>query len=542
MLTSEQIAAYRDRAEKLADPIADFLLEDVARRVSEAGQLTSTAAYQAWQLQTLGVSQKELQKELKKRLKVSQKELDELLTQSAEAGYRFDLERLSASGAVSWEKNEALRQMAEETVEQTRKEVSAITQKLGLVDPYGKTLPLREAYRSCADFAFRQAVSGAADRDTAVRRAVKNLAERGVRVIDYESGRHASLEAAVRRSVMDNLGRMQERISLRNHDELGADGWEISAHANSAPDHEPFQGKQYSDEEYEALNDMLVRRIGTLNCGHAAFPIVMGVSEPRYTEEELEQFRADNERGVTVDGRHYTGCEAVQERQRLERAVRTQKRRVLVDKAAGDEEKLLTDQIRLKRYEQEHSRFSKAAGLRTENERAQVAGAEIEKISENFPKGLAKYSNSVKTEFGKFNTTDDPMREVTGCGLDSNPKEIQAILDDLRASGVEIRYVGNNMAYAPGILPGTAGQFIIDRQASYSAWAHEYKHFCDDRADGFQGLRIFMDTEKCIQREVDAYNVEIELAKKADRPDIIKRLEELKEQEVRRFDADANAD
>ena len=128
-------------------------------------------------------------------------------------------------------------------------------------------------------------------------------------------------------------------------------------------------------KEEQVLKSNFMHAIGTLNCGHAAFPIVMGVSEPRYTEEELEQFRADNERGVTVDGRHYTGCEAVQERQRLERAVRTQKRRVLVDKAAGDEEKLLTDQIRLKRYEQEHSRFSKAAGLQTERERVQTAGA-----------------------------------------------------------------------------------------------------------------------------------------------------------------------
>ena len=98
------------------------------------------------------------------------------------------------------------------------------------------------------------------------------------------------------------------------------------------------------------------------------------------------------------------------------------------------------------------------------------------------------------------------------------------------------------MAYAPGILPGTPGQFIIDRNASYSAWAHEYKHFCDDRADGFPGMRIFMDTEKCKQREIDAYNVEIELARKANRLDIVKRLEELKAREVGRFDEDANAD
>lgn len=59
---------------------------------------------------------------------------------------------------------------------------------------------------------------------------------------------------------------------------------------------------------------------------------------------------------------------------KIERAIRKQKNRILVDEAAGDKDKLLSDQIRLQRYRQEYVRFSKAAGLRTQNERAQVAG------------------------------------------------------------------------------------------------------------------------------------------------------------------------
>ena len=60
MLTPEQIAAYRDWAGKITDPINDFLLEDIARRIAEAGQLTSTASYQVWRAQQLGTSQREL--------------------------------------------------------------------------------------------------------------------------------------------------------------------------------------------------------------------------------------------------------------------------------------------------------------------------------------------------------------------------------------------------------------------------------------------------------------------------------------------------
>lgn len=193
---------------------------------------------------------------------------------------------------------------------------------------------------------------------------------------------------------MGGLGLMQEQIAKQNHDDLGCDGWEISAHAASAPDHEPIQGKQYSDAEYDALNNSLVRRIGTLNCGHVASPIILGVSSPQYTPEELEKFRKDNEKGVTVDGRHYTMYEATQMQRKLERSIRTQKRRILVDETTGDKDKLLTDQIKLQRLSQEYRRFSKAADLRTQEERIEVARFGV--------KQAAKASAAAKQHYQKW--------------------------------------------------------------------------------------------------------------------------------------------
>ena len=131
-----------------------------------------------------------------------------------------------------------------------------------------------------------------------------------------------------------------------------------------------------------------------------AFPIILGVNDPQYTPEELEKFRADNEKGVTIDGKHYTGYEATQMQRKLERAIRKQKTRILIDETAGDKEKLLTDQIKLQRYRQEYSRFSKAAGLRTENERTQVAGFGRKKgtltlVGEQSPRPVKKTSYAV---------------------------------------------------------------------------------------------------------------------------------------------------
>lgn len=374
MLTSDQIEVLRELSGQVMDPVVDFLIEDIARRVSEAGQLTSTAAYQVWRAQNLGVSQKRLKKEIAKRLMVSMEQAEQLLTQAAEVGYEFDLARFPTVEGIPFAENTSLQQILDATVQQAQEDLTNVTQTMGFVAANGKCVGLSDAYRQCCDFAFQKVVTGAQDYTSAIRDAVRGLAEKGIQTIDYDSGVHTSLEAAVRRNIMGGLGLMQEQISQQNHDDLGCDGWEISAHAASAPDHEPIQGKQYSDAAYIRLNNSLVRRIGTLNCGHSASPIILGVNSPQYTDEELEEMRRANEEGVTVEGKHYTMYEATQRQRSLERSMRKQKRRILIDESTGDKEKLQWDQIRLVRTREEYHRFSEAAGLREQWERAEAAG------------------------------------------------------------------------------------------------------------------------------------------------------------------------
>lgn len=374
MLTPDQINALRDAARQITDPITEYLLQDIARRIAEAGQLTSTAQYQVWRLQRLGKSQRKVERELRRLLQLSRKQIRKILHQSAQSGYELDISRFPITAAIPFEKNAVLQQIVSAAAELAQEDFTNIVQTIGFVNPYGKPEPLTRAYITSCDFAFKQVVTGAASYTEAVRQATRNLAAKGVRVIDYESGVHTSLEAAVRRNIMGGLGLMQEQVSQVTHDQLGCDGWEITAHANSAPDHEPIQGRQYPDGAYQVLNGSLRRRIGTLNCGHAAFPIILGVNRPQYTPEELEKFRTDNEKGVTVDGRHYTGYQATQMQRSIERAIRAQKRKVMVDEAAGDQEKLAQDKTKLAVLHQRYREFSKAAGLRTQEERTEVAG------------------------------------------------------------------------------------------------------------------------------------------------------------------------
>lgn len=370
MLTPEQIEGFRLAAGRLIDPVNTYLLKDIARRIQEAGKLTSTAAYEAWQVEWLGKGRKELERELSQLLGVTRREARKLLRSAARYGYDTTLSRYPGH-LVPFDTNQAIQQIVSAAVTLAGDELKNITQTKAIlmVDPYGRYQALPKAYCACTDYAFQQVFTGAADYNTAIRQACAGIAKHGVSIA-YASGVHTSLEAAVRRNIMGGLGLMTEQISRQNHDDLGCNGWEISAHANSAPDHEPIQGRQYSDKAYDTLNNGLVRRIGTLNCGHVASPIILGVNSPQYSAEELEKFRQDNEVGVTFDGKHYTGYEATQMQRRLERAIRAQRRRVLL---AGPED-IEPHKSRLAVLQQECERFSKSVGLRTETERLEVSG------------------------------------------------------------------------------------------------------------------------------------------------------------------------
>lgn len=414
-LKPEQSAALKDAFGQIAEPITDWLLKDAAERIALAGKMTSTASYELYRAKALGESQRELKKFLKRQLKLSNKEIRRLFRQAARFSRDNDEERVGLTSGADME------QMTAAAVKLAQRDFHNLTQTLGMVTPGGAVQPLQRFYQETMDFAFEQIFTGAADYQTAIRQATTKMADAGVRTIDYESGRSIDIEAAVRRNMMGGMGLLDEQITRTNHDALGCNGWEISAHANSAPDHEPYQGRQFSDEEWKKMNGTaakpgtLKRRIGTLNCGHIGMPIILGVNSPQYTEQQLQAFREENAKGITYEGRHYTGYEATQKQRQLERAQRKQKRRILVAETTGDTLKEQAAQIKLQMLRQHYKAFSKTAGLPLQEERAWVA--EYTRNASNTRSQMRKPvlldGKTVETKMGSVN-----LRKVRG--YDSN--------------------------------------------------------------------------------------------------------------------------
>lgn len=135
-----------------------------------------------------------------------------------------------------------------------------------------------------------------------------------------------------------------------------------------------------------------------------------------------------------------------------------------------------------------------------------------------------------------FYTKDDPIREYIGSAEKSHPQELREMKEDIERSGVDITRRAGAMGYFPGLSAGKVGNINIEEGASISAWMHEYKHFCDDREDGYLGFRVFQDSAKCAERERRAYQVEIDFAKERGYNDIVERLKKLRDEEVEKYE------
>lgn len=374
MLTPEQLQNLPQELTDLYDQLSEFILRDIARRIAKGAQITDTAEYQLYRARSLGLSTDEIAAKIAEINGSSAAEINRLIREAAAQSDEFDRKMLGADkgAAIPLEENTQLQKLISAQIAETAGKCENLTNTMGFADHdfLGRVyyLSMTDMYRREMDSAHMKVVTGVTDYMTAIRQACNKLAASGVRTIDYESGRSDRIEVAARRAILTSVAHVTHRISEQNGEELGADGWEMSAHSGSRPSHAVYQGRQYTQEQYERIIKPL---ISEPNCRHDVFPIILGVSEPVYTEEELQNI---DQPPFTYEGRTYTAYEASQQMRKMERAMRKQKDRCIVADAAGDEEAFATASIRLNRQKYIYEDFCKAADSYTEYERTYVTG------------------------------------------------------------------------------------------------------------------------------------------------------------------------
>ena len=374
MLTPEQLQNLPQDLTDLYEQLSEFILRDIARRIAKGAEITDTAEYQLYRARSLGLSTDEIAAKIAEINGSSAAEVNRIIREAAAQSDEFDRKMLGADNgtAVPLEENKQLQKLISAQIKETAGKCENLTNTMGFADHdfLGRVyyLSMTDMYRREMDSAHMKVVTGTTDYMTAIRQACNKLAASGVRTIDYESGRSDRIEVAARRALLTSVAHVTHRISEQNGEELGADGWEMSAHSGSRPSHAVYQGRQYTQEQYERIIKPL---ISEPNCRHDVFPIILGVSEPVYTEEELQNI---DQPPFTYEGRKYTAYEASQQMRKMERAMRKQKDRCIVADAAGDEDSFTAASIKLRRQKDIYEDFCKAADSYTQYERTYVAG------------------------------------------------------------------------------------------------------------------------------------------------------------------------
>lgn len=252
------------------------------------------------------------------------------------------------------------------------------TSVLKMIDEYGKVLSFEKAYKNTLDKAVMQVATGSTDFNTAMRDSIKALGGNGIRV-QYESGATRRLDSAVRQNIL--WGAKQASIEYNDliGEELGCDGIEIDWHANPRPSHEFMQGKQYvlgkarmiNGEYYESADEAL-ERLEDYNCYHYKTPIICGISEPRYSKEELARLNEQNKRVFEIDGKDCTGFDATQKMRKLETMTREQES--IKEMAQANDDKGLVSECdeNIKAYRAKYEHICDITGIKPDYKRMSI--------------------------------------------------------------------------------------------------------------------------------------------------------------------------
>lgn len=374
----------------------EFFLQKMGNTIKEIGTLTPSQARQLQQMVKYGDGFDEITEELARLTEGNVEDIYEIYEEVAKNDYEFAKRFYDYRGIdqIPYAENFALQNQVNAIAMMTASTyvnlANANTLGYGMIDEMtGEVIykNVADTYYDLVDDAIMSVAQGKESFDAAMYRQLKTIGEGGLRVIypsTYETtdpfgnpitkNRSIRLDSAIRMNMKQGLTQLHNETQEQFGQEFGADGVEISVHMNPAPDHAPYQGKQFSKKEYEELQASLGRPIGMYNCYHYNFAIVLGVSEPEYSQEELDAINEENEEGFEYEGKHFSNYEGQQRQRQLERAVREQKDNQILGKASGNKQLIAESQDNITKLTDEYKKFSEASGLPTKMQRMRVTG------------------------------------------------------------------------------------------------------------------------------------------------------------------------
>lgn len=287
----------------------------------------------------------------------------------------------------------------------------------------------KQAYMDVINRAYIEVATGTYDYQTAIKRAVKQMAQNGIGGATYQrNGKTVqySIEATVRRDTLTAVNKLANKSSEELCKELEAEYVEISSHlgarthpTNPIADHAGWQGKVFkingSDEKYPNLKESTgypedILGLGGVNCRHRMFPFFPGISTPnpiQYDEEENKRV-----------------YELTQKQRAMERRMRQLKKEQAAAKAIGDTETVAKLKTKISEQSMRIDEFCKKNGLKRDFSRElvkeQVVKNKSVENSENSGIILARNLDRKSSNTGVF----------SNLGVTMQKKEVKRICEE----------------------------------------------------------------------------------------------------------------
>nr|DAM84716.1 MAG TPA: minor capsid protein [Caudoviricetes sp.] len=411
--------------------LEEQILEDICSRIAVTGEMTETAIEHIRALQRRGYDYKKINEYIRKTLKLTQSEFDAVWNKAVQRNQQY-FDTLIDDNLILGENNfnaDLFMQEINAIEMQTLGELTNITRSMGFAyrapDGTVKVDDIGRMYQRVLDDALMRVESGQSY-NAAIRDATKMLTDSGLQYVDYESGWHNRVDVAARRAVMTGVTQLSRQYTEQTATLLDTPYREVTAHRGARDgegktpwaSHKKWQGRVYSVRTgdiypsiYEVCGLDEVDGLCGANCRHMYHIWIEGVSERTYTDEELENIDPPP---FEFEGKQYTFYEATQKQRQVEASMRKVKRELIAAKGRGDDEEYTTKAVRYRRLNEEYEAFSKAAGLRPQRERGNIAefGADAARETNRAYRELVKKAEGMYDTGSENGNVDAYLRDL----------------------------------------------------------------------------------------------------------------------------------
>ena len=245
----------------LPEPIAELyrglelkLLDEICSRLRVSGQLNEVT------VRSHGIPLYQIKKAIRDTESLTQKKLYALLDDVVARNEKYYGELCTLADVTQPQAMVDARDI-DAIKSQCQREFANITRSMGFLVNAGRTLlPPAKAYQHVLDGSILQIESGAISYNQAITSAVRELADSGLKVVDYESGHRDSVDVAARRAILTGVNQLNQQYREQSMEYLDTDLVEVTAHIGARNkgvgfiNHESWQGKVYRwDRERRTL-------------------------------------------------------------------------------------------------------------------------------------------------------------------------------------------------------------------------------------------------------------------------------------------------